>query len=301
MINLQLRLSLNVFLTALFSLLFLNTSIAQVSYNAAASYSLRKTVSTYTGNAIQVRRDCDNATTNIGFTSCGTLDTVALKNFVFSGNPLSAISPTAEGAYSLRKLRCAYSGNAINVRRSCDNATRDIGFNSNGDLDTITLKTFVMASNPLSAISVASAAAFSLRKLRCAYAGFAIQVRRSSDNATSNIGFTANGDLDTVALKTFVGANSGFVSIWYDQSGNNRNISQSVSTNQPQILLAGTILRQNGRPTLKFNVGGNFSSLVFSGTVTTLSNPFSAILVGSVNNIMLVCLDGATIVALVRV
>ncbi len=225
---------------------------SQVSYNAAASYSLRKTVSTYTGNAIQVRRDCDNATTNIGFTACGDLDTTALRNFVLVPNPLSAITPSAQGAYSLRKLRCAYSGNAINIRRSCDNATRDIGFNSNGDLDTITLKTFVMASNPLSAIASSAAAAFSLRKLSCSYVGNAITVRRSSDNTTSNIGFTTNGDLDTTALKTFVGASNGFVTTWFDQSGNVRNATQATAANQPRIINAGVIERQNGVPALRF-------------------------------------------------
>jgi hypothetical protein len=226
---------------------------AQVQYGAQASYGLRRVVPTYTGNAIQVRRDCDNATTNIGFTSCGTLDTITLKNFVLAGNPLSAITPTAQGAYSLRKLRCAYSGNAINVRRSCDNATRDIGFTANGDLDTSALKAFVMASSPLSALTVTANVAYSLRRLLCAYAGSAIQVRRSSDNATSNIGFTTQGDLDTTALKTFVGAGSGFVSIWYDQSGNGINVSPPAATNQPRIVNAGFVDRKNGQPTIFFD------------------------------------------------
>jgi hypothetical protein len=227
---------------------------AQVNYGAGGNFGLRKVVPTYTGNAIQVRRECDNALTNIGFTSCGTLDTITLKNFVLTSNPLSAISPSAQGAYSLRKLRCAYAGSAINVRRSCDNATRDIGFTANGDLDTISLKAFVMASNPLSALSVSVNVAYSLRRLRCAFAGSAIQVRRSSDNATSNIGFTAAGDLDTAALKTFVGVgNSGFVSIWYDQSGNGINVSPPATSNQPRIVNAGFIERRNGLPSIFFD------------------------------------------------
>ena len=242
---------------------------SQVSYNAAASYSLRKTVSTYTGNAIQVRRDCDNATTNIGFTACGDLDTTALRNFVLVPNPLSAITPSAQGAYSLRKLRCAYSGNAINIRRSCDNATRDIGFNSNGDLDTITLKTFVMASNPISALSVNANVAYSLRRLRCAYVGPAIRVRSTAvGTPTADIGFTTNGDLDTTALKTFVGVgNSGFVTIWYDQSGNSINVSPPAVANQPRIINAGVVERRNGVPTLFFDgVNDYFTTNSFSTT-----------------------------------
>ena len=257
---------------------------AQVQYGAAANFGLRKVVPTYTGNAIQVRRDCDNATTNIGFTSCGTLDTTALRNFVLSGNPLSAITPTPEGAYSLRKLRCTYAGSAINVRRSCDNATRDIGFTSNGDLDTIALKAFVMASNPISALSVNANVAYSLRRLRCAYAGSAIQVRRSSDNAISNIGFTSAGDLDTTALKTFVGVgNSGFVTIWYDQSGNGINVSPPAVANQPRIINAGVVERRNGVPTLFFD-GANdyFTTNSFS---TTGYTGFSASVLASWNTV----------------
>jgi hypothetical protein len=252
-------------LLALIAILFVVKLNSQVSYGSAALYGLRKLNTTYTSSAIQVRRACDNATANIGFTSCGDLDTTTLKNFVLVPNPLSAIGPASQGAYSLRKLRCAYNGNAINVRRTCDDATKDIGFTPLGDLDTVALKTFVMASNPLSALSVNSAVAYSLRKLRCAYAGSAIQVRRSSDNTTSNIGFTTNGDLDTVTLKTFVGAGNGFVSIWYDQSGNGINISPPANTNQPRIITAGAVLRKNNQPTITFDgVNDYFTTNAFS-------------------------------------
>jgi hypothetical protein len=47
--------------------------------------------------------------------------------------------PTAAAAYSLRKLRNGYSGNAIRVRRSSDNAELNIGFVAN-ELDTAHLQ-----------------------------------------------------------------------------------------------------------------------------------------------------------------
>jgi hypothetical protein len=46
-------------------------------------------------------------------------------------------------AYSLRKLKANYAGNAIRVRRSNDNSEQDIGFDICGNLDTATLKTFI--------------------------------------------------------------------------------------------------------------------------------------------------------------
>jgi hypothetical protein len=97
-----------------------------------------------------------------------------------------------------------------------------------------------------------AAAAYSVRKLRTAYTGSAIRVRRSSDNTEQDIGFSGN-DLDTSALTTFVGANNGFVTTWYDQSGNARNAIQSTAVNQPQIVSSGTILTENSKPSLRFN------------------------------------------------
>jgi len=47
--------------------------------------------------------------------------------------------------YSLRKLRNSYTGNVIRVRRSYDNAETDIGFASNGVMDTTALQSFVDA------------------------------------------------------------------------------------------------------------------------------------------------------------
>lgn len=49
--------------------------------------------------------------------------------------------PGAAAAYSLRQLSSTYSGDAIRVRRSSDNAEQNIGFVSN-ELDTASLETF---------------------------------------------------------------------------------------------------------------------------------------------------------------
>jgi len=54
--------------------------------------------------------------------------------------------PNAAVAYSLRQLRTAYTGAAIRVRRSSDNAEQDINF-VGGDLDTSSLLTFCGAGN----------------------------------------------------------------------------------------------------------------------------------------------------------
>jgi len=53
------------------------------------------------------------------------------------GNPLLDDYPNAAAAYSVRLLRTAYSGSALRVRRNAAPFDeQDIGFDSNGDLDT---------------------------------------------------------------------------------------------------------------------------------------------------------------------
>jgi len=98
-----------------------------------------------------------------------------------------------------------------------------------------------------------AAAAYSVRLLKSDYAGSAIEVRRSSDNALQDIGFNANGDLDTTSLLSFVGAGDGFVSTWYDQSGNAVDLQQTTTSLQPQLISSGALLvDENNKTILQF-------------------------------------------------
>lgn len=73
-------------------------------------------------------------------------------------------------------------------------------------------------------------AAFSFRKLRNAYAGSCVRVRRSNDNVEADIPFSGNW-IDKAAVNTHCGTNDGFIATFYDQSGNGNNIiSQSAAT-----------------------------------------------------------------------
>jgi hypothetical protein len=89
-----------------------------------------------------------------------------------------------------------------------------------------------------------AAAAYSLRRIGpSGYFGPAIRVRRDSDNTLRDIGFTSDGQLDTVGLLDFVGVTgSGFVQTWYDQSGNGYNATQATTANQPLVLSSGSVL-----------------------------------------------------------
>ena len=113
--------------------------------------------------------------------------------------------------------------------------------------------TYIEASTALLLDSFTEAtAAYSLRKVRSDYVGGPIVVRRSSDNTTVSVGFTAAGELDTAALLSFCGSGDGFVQRWYDQAGSNDLVQNSTSA-QPQIVASGAVVTVNNHPAVDFN------------------------------------------------
>ena len=127
-------------------------------------------------------------------------------------------------------------------------------------------------------------AAYSLRKLRNDYTGDCITVRRTSPAGSQNIGFDADGNLDTAAIETFCGNGDGFVSTWFDQVGSN-NVTQVSSASQPKICSAGSVITLNSKPAVQFD--GSNDSLSKAGTVDLNSNINELIVawVGSVTDL----------------
>ena len=121
-----------------------------------------------------------------------------------------------------------------------------------------------------------ASAAFSLRKLRTAYTGSAIRVRRTN-NDEQDIGFV-NNQLDTVSLLAFVGSGDGFVAKWYDQAtGNSMGDGiQTTATLQPKIVDSGSVTLFNGLPVIKFDDSGmEFDSLITNSNVRTIFTAFN--------------------------
>ena len=130
-----------------------------------------------------------------------------------------------------------------------------------------------------------AAAAYSLRLLDSTYTGDAINVRRASDNAVQDIGFDANGDLDTSALATFCAGTDGYLVRWYDQSGNGNDAVQATTGSQPKVYdsVAGVIL-ENGEPATQFD--GLNDSLAISSSISAIASNYSFFMVikKAVNN-----------------
>lgn len=110
---------------------------------------------------------------------------------------------------------------------------------TNGDFDEEALEIEVLA--PIAFLiddnSLTTAVAYGVRKLRNAYSGAGIRVRRDSDDAQQDIGFDGEG-LDWAAATSFASGADLFVTKWYDQSGNGNDLLQSTTGNQPGLDIA---------------------------------------------------------------
>lgn len=126
-----------------------------------------------------------------------------------------------------------------------------------------------------------AAAAYSLRRLNSDYTGDAITVRRASDNTELNIGFV-NNELDTSSLTTFCSGSDGFVTTWYDQSGDVRDIRQSIASKQPKIFdsVTGVVL-ENGKPAVDFD---GVDDELFIPAYGTISQPITFYIVNKFDN-----------------
>jgi len=113
-----------------------------------------------------------------------------------------------------------------------------------------------------------AAAAYSVRLLSSTYTGAALRVRRSSDNTEQDIGFSGL-NLDTTSLSAFVGAGNGFVTKWYDQSGNSYDFIQNTAAQQFKIVNSGTIYTSNGIPAIRID---NTTTNSMINTLSTIQN-----------------------------
>lgn len=136
--------------------------------------------------------------------------------------------------------------------------------------------------------------AYSLRRLLSLYTGPLIQVRRSSDDTTLDIGFDLDGDLDTAALLTFAGAGNAFVTRWYDQSGGGSHLEQGTLAAQPSIVTAGVVNLLDGLPAVTFDGTDDYLTVasvgLYAAGAATMAAVFSgasaanSVVVGESNN-----------------
>ena len=116
-------------------------------------------------------------------------------------------------------------------------------------VNTLTYPSFQAQLTPppiysnLSTAAINSAVAiYSMALVRPAYSGQVADVRRSSDNAVGNVYADIYGNLTVSgsSYASWVGAGTGYIVNWYDQSGAGLTLNQPTPANQPTLNTATT-------------------------------------------------------------
>lgn len=133
----------------------------------------------------------------------------------------------------------------------------------------------------ITTIGTAMQAGFALVKLRTAYAGSCLRVRRSSDSTEQDIGFDSDNVFDWAAAASFIGGGSGFVRTWYDQSLNANHAGQATTTKQPELDLVNQRLNFDGTDDYlatgsNAGISGNFNATVFIHGISATNGRYSA-------------------------
>ena len=169
------------------------------------------------------------------------------------GDRLLAEYGGAAAAYSLRALN-GNGDSVVRVRRASYNDEKDftaeqieLGEMVNWvnsqivpplDIGVLTPEGRIPVPEGGTSIGI-PAAAYSLRNLSTTYTGNVVDVRRSSGGTDS---FTA-AEVADGTLTDWVGVgNDGFVSKWYDQSGNDNHATQGTDASQPKIVDGGSLV-----------------------------------------------------------
>lgn len=223
------------------------------------------------------------------------------KSFVISWAEVSSLSglldtyDNAQAAYSLRKLDSAYTGNAIEVRNS-SGTLLDIGFDSNGELDTSTLATHIGSGDGTIATWYdqsgngrdASQSTLSLQP-EIASAGTIHTVNgkpavlfANKYLDTADVQLNPNGEVNVLAVSQFDNTTS-FLQVANQMGSNNaqRNfyyrmkdtgqlqMAHYYGGGQGQVLLSAAATSANIQYIMSAEYEVNFSQAYFNGTQVT--------------------------------
>lgn len=301
----------------------------------AAAYSMRRLRDDYSGQCVNVRRSVDNATTDIGFaynraTREHEIDRIALADFVGGQNLLtysetfenaaweglgnssetisvnSDIAPDGTTTADKCTVTSASSGRYQQITLSAaGKLTLSVYLKSGGtgtwcrvgiydysnpsnqarcwvNMETGALGTVNTVGTGWSDVSASISAVgngwyrVSITATCAATAVATLLANADADNNTTrttghnriiwgaqlNTGYVRPYSQTTTPAKT----GNGYITTWYDQSGNGRNVVQTTAANQPLIVSAGVINTQNSKPATLF---GGALSLATAATFGT--------------------------------
>ena len=262
--------------------------------NAKLAFSLRKLSTSYSGSAIRVRRSSDNTEQDIGFVN-NQLDTTSLQSFVGSTNLLTYSENFGVWAVNL--------GATINSDVTTDpiggNTADRLNFGSSANSEvylqpinwqTTTYNISLYAKSD-------STNKFRVKIWNGVTATFSSDITTTSTWTRYDVSLTVNSGVGNFGISNISagGAGSifiwgaqvspiglqpyrqtaggavttyGYITRWYDQSGNGVVASQSTAGTQPRIINEGNVETQGGKPSMLFVPSSN-NSLVTTTNVST--------------------------------
>ena len=142
------------------------------------------------------------------------------------------------------------TGTSYNIFLDASNLYTSLTTNISATTTDLSLST--TASNSISG-------AYSTKRLSNTYTGPTLEIRRGSDSVTSDFYADNNGNLGTAvgatgtSYATWIGASTGYVSKWYDQSGKGKHATQTNTSIQPSY--------DSSNKSINFTVTGSFFNL----------------------------------------
>lgn len=245
---------------------------------AAAAYSLRQLDYNYTGSAITVRRSSDNTTKDIGFIN-GELDTASLEAFtnedyVRLTSNYSGANPYPNAATNSLTVTSNQSALGVDEALKCTITGVSPYFYSSsfggaGIEFNISFDYYIPSGQSLQSIRVGVGSPEQTFDTTGQWAN-------ANFNQTSTYSFIIfRGNSNTVGdefyIKNLVMTQTsadGYVTTWYDQSGNGINATQTSDAYQPKIVSLGSTILDNSKPTIQFDgVDDGFTTLIPGSSV----------------------------------
>jgi hypothetical protein len=185
-----------------------------------------------------------NADTSVKFGTT-TIQSGYIGVNVFFGSeiPILNLFPSAHHAYSLRKLRTAYTGACLRIRRTTTTptvttTTVDLAFDSNNTISLNSAITYVSGTGTLS----------------------------------NNLGQFCASVVNGYSNPDLVNTNQNiFVVTWFDQSGNGKNPTQATAGFQPRLVSLGNLETKDAKVAVRF-ISASSTRLTIADNTANINN-----------------------------
>jgi hypothetical protein len=243
---------------------------------AAAAYSLRNLSSSFTGNVVDVRRSSDDAEES--FTASDVADGT-LTDWVNT----TPIATTAQNSTS-NPYSTFTNASTTGFTATLSSGVAYAGFGgvsgSSGDSVTVSFDLDIVSGSPFLALREGTGLINSKSNSQVYSSSGSYSLTMTATGDFGFIGFSEGDIPSEFTVSNFeitaVSSNDGFVSKWYDQSGNANHATQGTNAKQPKIvdggsLVSGGILSDGAGTFLELNSALSISDefdIFFTGTAT---------------------------------